>query len=79
MGSMEKLISRLVNNPKDARFEDLERILRNFGWELEHARGSHHKFKKGSESIIIPKHKPLKEVYTLAVLEKIGAKNEKRP
>ncbi|QKG29177.1 MULTISPECIES: type II toxin-antitoxin system HicA family toxin [unclassified Campylobacter] len=74
MGSLDKLISKLANNPKNASFEDLQRILINFGWELEHARGSHHKFKKDKDSIIIPRHKPIKEVYTLAVLEKIGAK-----
>lgn len=71
MGSLDKLISKLENNPKNASFNDLKRILESYGWELSHVKGSHHKFKKGSDSIVIPFNKPIKEVYVIQVLERV--------
>ena len=44
MSSLEKLINKLGNNPKNASFDDLRRILESHGWELNHIKGSHHKF-----------------------------------
>ncbi|EOA4576020.1 type II toxin-antitoxin system HicA family toxin [Campylobacter jejuni] len=32
-------------------------------------RGSHHKFKKDNKSIIVPLHKPIKEVYVKQILK----------
>ncbi|EOH4405402.1 type II toxin-antitoxin system HicA family toxin [Campylobacter jejuni] len=33
-------------------------------------RGSHHKFKKDNKSIIVPLHKPIKEVYVKQILKR---------
>lgn len=74
MSSLDKLIKKLENNPKNVSFDDIKKLLINNGWELNHAKGSHHKFKKGSDSIVIPYNKPIKEIYVLQVLEKIKDK-----
>ena len=44
INNISSLISRLENNPNNASFDDLKRILEYFGWELRSVRGSHHKF-----------------------------------
>lgn len=44
MSNIDKLISRPENNPNNASFDDLKRILEYFDWELRSVRGSHHKF-----------------------------------
>ncbi|MBF0985332.1 MAG: type II toxin-antitoxin system HicA family toxin [Campylobacter sp.] len=68
---MDKLIKKLENNPKNASFNDIKRILLKYGYELDHIKGSHHKFKRGGDSIIVPHHKPIKDVYILQVLAKL--------
>ena len=39
-----KLLARIVNNPKSARFEEVVTILNAFGFHLSRVRGSHHIF-----------------------------------
>ena len=78
MSNTDKLISRLENNPNNASFDDLKRILEYFGWELRSVRGSHHKFyKQGSKPIIIPFHKPIKACYTQMIIKAIKEQNER--
>ena len=37
-----KLLARIANNPKSARFDEVVAILKAFGFHLSRARGSHH-------------------------------------
>ena len=70
MSNIDKLISKLENNPNNASFDDLKRILEHFGWELRSMRGSHHKFcKEGFKPIILPFHKPIKAYYTQMIIK----------
>jgi predicted RNA binding protein YcfA (HicA-like mRNA interferase family) len=39
-----KLLAKIRNNPKQASFRDLRQLLESFGFELDHAAGSHHIF-----------------------------------
>lgn len=71
MSQKEKLLKSLKNNPKNVRFEELKKVLEGYEFKLCHISGSHHKFKKGSISVIIPYHKPLKEIYVKQVLSLI--------
>ena len=61
----------IENNSKNASFDDVKRLLLNHGYELDHVKGSHHKFKKGGDTVVIPYHKPIKEIYVLQILAKI--------
>ncbi|EAK2412227.1 type II toxin-antitoxin system HicA family toxin [Campylobacter jejuni] len=69
MSNKEKLIKELENNPKNASFDNIEKLLKWYGYELVSTKGSHHKFKKESKSIIVPLHKPIKEAYVKQILK----------
>lgn len=70
--------SKIGQNPKNIRFEDLKRLLEEYGFQLRRTKGSHHSFVGyvGDEKVtlVIPFRKTLQEVYvkhTLAVLDRI--------
>ena len=73
MTRREKELERIRNNPTNVRFEDLDRLLRSYGFERRPPRGSHYFYKKkGCRPISIPRHKPVKTVYVkraLALIE----------
>ena len=48
MSKREKLLSKLRNNPRAARFEDLQRALVNAGFVLARIAGSHFIYRHGS-------------------------------
>lgn len=63
----------IAQNPKNVRFEDLRKLLEDYGFELKRTKGSHHSF-VGSVldekvTIVIPFRKPLQEVYVKRVLD----------
>ncbi|EGN9057126.1 type II toxin-antitoxin system HicA family toxin [Campylobacter jejuni] len=69
MNNKEKLIKELENNPKNASFANIEKLLSWYGYKLVSIRGSHHKFKKDNKSIIAPLHKHIKEFYVKQILK----------
>jgi len=68
----QKRLLKITNNPSDVRFEDLQGLLKDYGFELNRTKGSHHSFVGyvGGEktTIVIPYKRPLKEVYVKKVL-----------
>ena len=46
MTRREKELERIRNNPTNVRFEDLDRLLRSYGFESRSPRGSHYFYKK---------------------------------
>ena len=73
MSVKEKLEQKLRNNPKNASFEDLQKLLELNGYKLNSAKGSHRTFAKaGAKHITLPFKKPMNAVYTKAVLEAIS-------
>ena len=77
MSTKEKLLKNIKNNPKNVSYDDIKRLLNLYGYELVSIVGSHHKFKKNGETIMIPFHKPIKEVYVKDVLDRILSKGDK--
>jgi predicted RNA binding protein YcfA (HicA-like mRNA interferase family) len=74
---------KIQQNPKNVRFEDLRRLLEDYGFELRRSKGSHHSFVGyvGDEkvAIVIPFRRPLDAVYvknTLAILDQIEPLDE---
>ena len=66
MAKWEKLLARICSLSKDIRFEELQRVLESYGYQLNAPRGgsSHYTFRKqGCQPITIPKHEPIKKVY----------------
>lgn len=82
MGQREKLLEQLRGNPKNVRFEDLDRLLRLCGFERRNPQGgSHYVYKRpGCRPITVPRHKPVESVYVkkaLALIDELGEPAEK--
>ena len=66
MSSWDKLIARILSLSKDLRFDELRKVLEEYGYTMHAPRSgsSHYTFrKKGCTPITIPKHEPIKKVY----------------
>ena len=65
-----KLFEKLKNNPAGATFSQIEKLLLGEDFILDRVAGSHHVFKKGSVTFVIPVHKNrVKIVYVKRVIE----------
>lgn len=80
MSKKEKLLSKIKNNPTNVKFEILQTLLEDAGYEAKSSGGSHVVFRKtAAEPITIPKKRPVKKWYVLEVLKILeGEGNEKR-
>ncbi|MCZ6156470.1 type II toxin-antitoxin system HicA family toxin [Campylobacter ureolyticus] len=74
MSKEEKLIKELENNPKNVRFEILEKLLISNGFRLRCIKGSHHQFTNNKILITLPYNKPMKRYYVKLVLDAIKDK-----
>ena len=66
MSSFDKLLSRILSLSKDLRFDELKKVLEEYGYQMNTpgSGGSHFTFRKaGHTPITIPKHEPIKKVY----------------
>ena len=66
MSKWEKLLQRILSLSKDLRFDELHKVLEDYGYQMFSPRSSssHYTFRKpGSQPITIPKHEPIKKVY----------------
>ena len=66
MSKWDKLIARIRFLSKDIRFQEVKKILEEYGYKMYAPRGgsSHYTFRKrGCQPITIPKHEPIKRVY----------------
>ena len=55
----DKLLKELENNPKNVRFEVLEKLLLNNGFNLRGIKGSHHQFTNGKILLTLSYRKPM--------------------
>ncbi len=72
MSSWDKLLDRILSLSKDLRFDELRKVLEEYGYEMRAPRGgsSHYTFRKaGCMPITVPKHEPIKKVYVELVKE----------
>ena len=77
MSQWEKLLERIRNNPKSVRFDDLDKVLRNTGFERRQSGkgSSHFRYVLGMDQIVIPRHGDhVKEVYVKQVIEILSQK-----
>ena len=66
MSKWEKLLAKICSLSKDVRFNELCKVLKSYGYEMNAPKGgsSHYTFRKpGCQPITIPKHEPIKKVY----------------
>ena len=79
MSKWDKLIMRIRNLSSDLRFDELRKILENYGYEMNAPRSgsSHYTFRKyGCMPITIPKHEPIKKVYIEMVKQIVESEAE---
>ncbi len=60
MSKRRKRLEKLRQNPKDVAFDDLRKVLEDFGFELVRSKGSHFAFRHHelNEMFILPYRKP---------------------
>lgn len=60
MGKLEKLLKKIKNNPKQVRFEELDKILLKAGFTKRQPGGgsSHYIYTKGMARIVVPYRQP---------------------
>ncbi|NPV53550.1 MAG: type II toxin-antitoxin system HicA family toxin [Firmicutes bacterium] len=79
-GCDRKLYAKIVNNPKDVRFEDLDKILKKYGFECRQpSKGSSHYnyyHPRLPDILTIPYARPIKAIYVKQVIEAIGKLRE---
>ncbi len=71
MTKREKRLAKMRSNPKNVRFDDLDRVLRDYGFERRQPGGgsSHHFYFLGDNRLTIPMKRPfVKTVYVKRVL-----------
>ena len=80
MSSWDKLLIRIRALSKDLRFDELRKVLEEYGYEMRTPRGgsSHCVFRKeGCMPITIPKHDPIRKVYIELVKEVVENETKK--
>lgn len=80
MSKWDKLILRIKSLDKNMRFEELQKVLKAYGYEMNAPKGgsSHYTFRKDGEmAITIPKHRPVK-IFYVALVKEIVEMEEKK-
>ena len=73
MGSIEKLIKKMKEQPNGIRFQEAQRVIEAKGYRLDRQRGSHcHFVNENGDVISVPKRDIILKVYVTAILERIG-------
>ena len=67
MTKREKLLQNIKTNPRSVRFENLDLLLTQYGFERRQpSKGSsHYIYKFGEHKLVIARHKPLVHVYAV--------------
>jgi len=74
LGQCERLYEKIKSNTKDVKFEDIDKLLINYGGFIKReGKGSHFVYKhpelKGIQDYVtIPRARPVKKVYILKAL-----------
>jgi len=75
LSRLAKLVYKILANPKHVSFENLDKLLGEFGYERRQPRGgsSHYVYrKKGCKSITMPYKRPfVKEFYVKVVIRQL--------
>jgi hypothetical protein len=79
MSKIDKLLTKMRNNPRDWKIEDIKAIADRFGIEYRQPGTSHVTFRAGTkEKVTIPARKPIKPIYIklfIALIDGLGGTN----
>ena len=79
MPNIEKILEKMKRKPNGIRPEEVDKVLRAYGYEPARQKGSHKQYlnKKTGNLITIKQENPLKKVYVVDVLYQISTGNER--
>lgn len=80
LSKLEKLLQKIKNNPKQVRFEELDKILRNAGFKCRQPQGgsSHYYYTRDDQQLSVPYHRPhIKEIYVKRAIELLKGDEKK--
>lgn len=74
LSKTEKLILKMKQQPNGIRFQELVKVLLDYGYVMKSKTGTSHRsfINSTGEVIIIPEENPIKAVYIKDVLRRIG-------
>ena len=74
MPTVDKIIEKMKQQPNGIRAVEAEKVLNAFGYEAVRQKGSHRHYlnKKSGDLITIKQETPLKKVYVVDILKRIG-------
>lgn len=74
MPSVEKIIDKMKRQPNGIRPEEADKVLRAYGYEAVRQKGSHKQYlnKETGDLTTIKQESPLKKVYVVDILNRIG-------
>lgn len=81
MSKFDKLISEIISESADLRFDELRKVMEYYGYSMSGPKSgsSHYTFRKaGRTPITIPKHTPIKKVYIKMVKEIVEGENDEK-
>lgn len=81
MTKRDKRVKKIFQNPRAVTFKELDKVLKDFGFEARQPRSgsSHHIYTRGEVQISVPFRRPfIKEIYVKRVLELIGGEDEEK-
>lgn len=71
--NVKKIIEKMHNQPNGIRSDEADKVLRHYGFEPVRKKGSHrHYLHESGELITIKVDEPLKKVYVIDILKRIG-------
>ena len=71
MAKREKRIEALRSNPRTVHPEELDVILRSVGFVVAGQKGSHRRYRRGADALVVPQHDPLDVAYVKQALDLI--------
>ena len=71
MSKQDKLLKKIRNNPKNVRFETIQKILLSYEFTETQPGGgsSHYTFHRGIYRITVPKDNPVNQIYIKQVIK----------
>lgn len=74
MASIKKVVDKMKRQPNGIRFDEVDRVLRHYGYHTCRKRGSHMNFINDSGDVItIAKRTPtIKSAYVNSIIERLG-------
>ena len=78
MSKQDKLLDGIRNNPKNVRFETIQKVLLNHGFSETSPRGgsSHYTYHRGMYRVTVPKENPVNAIYikkAINILDRLEA------